>query len=131
MTESHLRLVRLLVFDHLATLNDACQSKNFSVLRAKASPSFQRKYSEAALNEMFPHCGPRALNLRRFLLQELTLTKFDINSEQGALGAKGYIDDNGLRLGFELQFEDVSGEWRMSVIQLELNKAADKDQPAT
>lgn len=58
MSASQLRLVRLLVFAHLTTLNDACQSKNFSVLRAKASPSFQRKYSETPSTGCFPIAAP-------------------------------------------------------------------------
>lgn len=129
--ETNASLVRFLVRDQLTTLNDACQSKNFSVLRAKASPNFQRKYSEQTLNRMFPHCGPRAIDLRRFLSREITLSKFDVDNAKGFLGAKGHIEESGLRLGFELHFEDVTGEWKLSVIDLELTGDSDDRQPAT
>lgn len=80
---------------------------------------------------MFPHCGPRTLNLRSFLLREVTLAKSDIDSGKGWHGAKGHIDDSSLRLGFEMQFEGVAGEWRLSLIELALTRLFDKDQPAT
>ena len=129
--EQRLKLVRLLVFEHLATLNDACQLKNFSVLRAKASPNFREKYSEEMLNVMFPHCGPRALDMRRFLLQKVVLSDFAVDQTKGLLGMKGHIDESDLRLGFELQFESVGGQWKLSVIELELTRQNDRGRPST
>lgn len=128
--ERRARLVRLLVFDHLTAVNDACQSKNFSVLRAKASPNFREKYSEADLDAMFPHCGPRALDLRRFLLQDISLGTIAVDEKKLFLGLKGHIDDNGLRLGFEFQFESVEGEWKLSVLSLALSRLDDKIKPS-
>ena len=109
-----------LVYEQIVTFNNACQERNFAILHGKASPRFRNEYPMARIRGMFAGCGPQAFDLRTFVGGRVHLNQLYQSPDGVELKMKGSIEEGGLRLSFELQFEQIDKRWKMSVMAFDL-----------
>ena len=105
-----------LVRSTLMALNDANRSGNYSVLRDLAGPRFRQQNPEARLREVFRGYREANADLSRVAMTTPALTSAQVRAEDGVLALDGSVDmgePGGMRLRFQLEFEDVAGHWRL------------------
>jgi hypothetical protein len=122
LSEQSKKLLVALIYEQIVTFNNACQERNFAILHGKASPRFQRDYPMARIRGMFAGCGPEAFDLRAFVGGRVHLDRLYQSPDGIELKMKGDIAEGGLRLSFELQFEEIANRWKMSVMTFDLRK---------
>jgi len=101
----------LLIRAALLTLNDAVQTGNFTVLRDKASPSFQAANTAARLGMIFQNLVRQRVDLSAVSIIAPQLTEKPIIDANGRLRLKGYFPGTPVRIDFDLLFESIAGHW--------------------
>lgn len=104
-------LVDKLVWSAVAALDQANRTGNYSVLRDLGAPSFQTNNSAATLAGIFEHLRNQHIDLSNALIVSPVYEQRPA-IQGNALRAKGIFP---LRtaIGFDLLFQNVSGEWRL------------------
>ena len=103
----------LLIRTALLTLNDAVQTGNFTVLRDKASPSFQAANTAAKLGMIFQNLVRQSVDLSAVSIITPQLTDKPAIDANGRLRLKGNFPGTPVRIDFDLLFESVAGRWRL------------------
>lgn len=105
-------VVDKLVWSTLIALDQANRTGNYSVLRDLGAPSFQTRNSAATLGGIFAALRDQRVDLSNTLM--VSPVYLQPPAIQGAaLRAKGIFPLRPSTIGFDLLFEDVSGEWRL------------------
>jgi hypothetical protein len=114
-----------LVWSSLAALDQANRTGNYSVLRDLGAPTFQANNSAATLGGIFEHLRNLHLDLANtFIVSPIFETAPAVQGN--ILRAKGIFPLRPTAIGFDLLFQNNSGEWRLlgiSVVPLVRTKA--------
>lgn len=102
-----------LIRSTLLTLNDANRSGNYTVLRDLASPDFQTRNSAADLARIFTDLRERKFDLFGVALLAPQLSTSPQIDAQNRLRLAGVFQTRPLMIQFDLQFQNVGGEWRL------------------
>ena len=116
-----------LVRSTLMMLDDANRSGNYTVLRDLAAPDFQARNSSADLAQSFFDLRRRKVELFAVALltpQFSTDPSLDAN---GRVRLTGYFPTRPLQIKFDLTFQSVGGQWKLSAISVAAPEAP-KDQ---
>jgi hypothetical protein len=101
-----------LVWSTLIALDQANRTGNYSVLRDLGAPSFQANNSAATLGGIFAALRNQRVDLSNALI--VYPVYLQPPAAQGAaLRAKGIIPLRPNPIGFDLMFQNVSGDWRL------------------
>ena len=105
-------VVDKLVWATIIALDQANQTGNYSVLRDLGAPSFQTDNSAATLGGIFATLRNQRFDLSNALI--VSPVYLQPPSVQGsALRAKGIFPIRPTAVGFDLLFQNISGEWRL------------------
>lgn len=119
-------VVDKLVWSTIIALDQANRTGNYSVLRDLGAPSFQANNSAATLAGVFAAIRNQRLDLSNALI--ISPVYLQPPAIQGsALRAKGIFPLRPTTIGFDLMFQNISGEWRLlgiSVVPLARAPAA-------
>lgn len=102
----------------LAAVNQANVTGNYSVLRDLGSPAFRENYNPAQLADRFRPWRDNSLDFAAILLLDAKLSRAPSIDEHGVLQLVGYFPTEPLRIGFDLGFQAVNGNWRLSTISV-------------
>ena len=115
-----------LVWSSLAALDQANRTGNYSVLRDLGAPTFQANNSAATLGGIFEHLRNLHLDLANtFIVSPVFTTTPAVQGN--ILRTKGIFPLRPTAIGFDLLFQNYSGEWRLlgiSVVPLVRTKAS-------
>jgi len=103
----------MLLHSAVAALDQANRSGNYTVLRALAAPSFQRANDPARLARIFARFRQSRINLAPAILHDPMLYRQAHIDQTGRLKLNGYFPTRPMRINFDMQFEYVSGQWRL------------------
>jgi len=103
----------------LAAVNQANVTGNYSVLRDLGAPSFRENYNSAELADRFRPWRENELDFAAILLLDAKLSGAPAIDADGMLRLKGYFPTSPLRVGFDLGFEAVTGNWRLATISVD------------
>lgn len=103
----------------LAAVNQANVTGNYSVLRDLGSPNFRENYNAAELADRFRPWRENALDFAAILLLDAKLSRAPEIDGHGVLRLAGFFPTAPLRIGFDLGFEAVGGNWRLSTISVD------------
>lgn len=121
-------VVDKLVWATVIALDQANRTGNYSVLRDLGAPSFQANNSAATLGGIFATLRNQRFDLSNALI--VSPVYLQPPATQGsALRAKGMFPLRPTAVGFDLMFQNISGEWRLlgiSVAPLAPARAATK-----
>ncbi len=115
-----------LIWSAMAALDHANQTGNYSVLRDLGAPSFQNSNSAATLAGVFQAIRTQRLDVANALI---TTPVYEIQPsiiEGGLLRARGSFPIRPTPIGFDLLFQNVSGQWRIfgiAVVPLTVQQA--------
>jgi hypothetical protein len=105
-------IINKLVWSAMAALDQANQTGNYSVLRDLGAPSFQSNNSAATLGAIFESLRAQQVDLGDTLIVMPSFEAPPAIVEGGLLRIRGTFPLRPM-LGFDLLFEDVSGQWRI------------------
>jgi hypothetical protein len=125
----------ILIRSALLTLNDAVQTGNFTVLRDRASPSFQATNTAARLAIIFQSLTQQGIDLSAVAVIPPQLTVAPAIDANQRLRITGSFPGKPVRIDFDLMFEVVDDRWRLFGISVNPAQAAadaapDNAQPA-
>lgn len=103
----------------LAAVNQANLTGNYSVLRDLGAPAFREGYNAAELADRFRPWRENALDFAAILLLDAKLSQPPAIDQNGALRLAGYFPTAPLRIGFDLGFQPVAGNWRLATISVD------------
>lgn len=106
----------------LAAVNQANVTGNYSVLRDLGAPAFRENYNAAELADQFRPWRDNALDFAAILLLDAKLSRPPSIDTNGILRLKGYFPTAPLRIGFDLGFEAIAGNWRLATISVDARK---------
>jgi hypothetical protein len=106
-------IVNKLIWSAMAALDQANQTGNYSVLRDLGSPGFQANNSAATLGAIFETLRSQQVDLGYTLLVGPNLETSPAIVEGGLLRVRGSFPLRPVPIGFDLLFENVSGQWRI------------------
>ncbi|GLK84713.1 hypothetical protein [Ancylobacter defluvii] len=106
----------------LAAVNQANVTGNYSVLRDLGAPAFRENYNAAELADQFRPWRDNALDFAAILLLDAKLSRPPSIDTNGNLRLKGYFPTAPLRIGFDLGFEAIGGNWRLATISVDARK---------
>ena len=121
--------LNILIRTTLIALNQANQTGNYSVLRDLGTPQFQTMNSDARLAEIFGGLRQRKLDLSPILFFDPKLVRPAALQENGLLRMTGYIDTRPERILFDMGFEHVNGDWRLSAIVVDTSRPEAEPAP--
>jgi hypothetical protein len=105
-------VVDKLVWSTIIALDQANRTGNYSVLRDLGAPSFQTNNSAATLGGIFAALRNQRVDLSNALI--ITPVYLQPPAVEGsALRAKGVFPLRPNAVGFDLMFQNISGEWRL------------------
>jgi hypothetical protein len=107
-----------LIRSTLMTLNDADRSGNYSVLRDLAAPDFQARNTAADLAVAFSDLRRRNFDLFAAALLAPQLTAAPAVDPKGILRLTGYFATRPQQINFDLMYQVVNGQWRLSGIAI-------------
>ena len=122
-TEQALYLIR----STLLTLNDANRSGNYTVLRDLAAPDFQARNTTADLSQSFFDLRHRNFDLYGAALLAPQLTALPALDQRGFLHLAGYFPTRPQQIDFDLLFQDVGNQWRVTVFPSPPRKRQPRD----
>ena len=122
--------LNMLIRTTLIALSQANQTGNYSVLRDLGTPQFQAMNTDARLGEIFSTLRLRKLDFSPVLFFDPKLIRPAAIQADGMLRLTGYIDTRPERVLFDMGFESVQGQWRLSAIVVDMNAPAADDKPA-
>lgn len=106
----------------LSALNQANTTGNYSVLRDLGAPAFREANSSAALADRFRMWRERKLDFAAVLLLDAQLAHAPTIGPDGALRLSGYFPTAPLRVGFDIVFQPVAGNWRFASIEADVSE---------
>ncbi|MTD96255.1 hypothetical protein GIW81_18095 [Hyphomicrobium sp. xq] len=112
--------LNMLIRTTLIALNQANQTGNYSVLRDLGTPQFQSLNSDARLAEIFAALRNRKLDLSPLLFFDPKLIREPALLPGGLLRLTGYIPTDPKRILFDLGFERIGNDWRLSAIVIDV-----------
>ena len=121
-----------LVWSSVAALHHANETGNYSVLRDLAAPSFQANNSAATLAGIFEAIRTQRVDLSNALVVTPVYEFAPAFVEGGLLRARGTFPLRPNPIGFDLLFQNVSGQWRIfgiAVVPLAPPGAQPQQQP--
>jgi hypothetical protein len=120
--------LNMMIRTTLIALNQANQTGNYSVLRDLGTPQFQSLNSDARLAEIFAALRNRNLDLSPLLFFDPKLLR-EPALQSGLLRLTGYIPTDPERILFDIGFERVGDQWRLSAIVIDVQPL--KEPPAS
>jgi hypothetical protein len=123
--------LNMLIRTTLIALNQANQTGNYSVLRDLGTPQFQATNTDAGLAEIFGGLRQRKLDLSPILFFDPKLIRPAAVQDNGMLRMTGYIETQPERILFDMGFERVNGDWRLSAIVVDTNRPEVEQPPTT
>jgi hypothetical protein len=102
-----------LIWSAMAALDHANQTGNYSVLRDLGAPSFQANNSAATLGATFQALRTQRVDVANALIVSPTFEIPPTLIEGGLLRARGSFPVRPEALGFDLLFQNVTGQWRL------------------
>jgi hypothetical protein len=120
--------LNMMIRTTLIALNQANQTGNYSVLRDLGTPQFQSLNNDARLGEIFAALRNRKLDLSPLLFFDPKLIR-EPAVQNGLLRLTGYIPTDPERILFDMGFERVGDQWRLSAIVIDVQPL--KDPPAS
>lgn len=112
--------INMLIRTTLIALSQANQTGNYSVLRDLGTPQFQAVNTDARLGEIFAALRQRNLDLSPVLFFEPKLIRPPAVQDNGILRMTGFLDTKPERVLFDMGFESVQGQWRLSAIVVDI-----------
>jgi hypothetical protein len=106
-------VVNKLIWSAMAALDQANQTGNYSVLRDLGAPSFQSGNSAATLGGIFQALRNQQLDLGYTLLVAPNLQIPPTIVQGGLLRLRGAFPLRPVPIGFDLLFQNISGQWRI------------------
>ena len=122
--------LNILIRTTLIALSQANQTGNYSVLRDLGTPQFQAMNSDARLGEIFAGLRQRNLDFSPIIFFDPKLIRPAAIQPGGMLRLTGYIDTRPERVLFDMGFELVQTQWRLSAIVVDMNVPAAEQKPA-
>ncbi|MCJ8142008.1 hypothetical protein MKI84_03675 [Ancylobacter sp. A5.8] len=113
----------------LAAVNQANVTGNYSVLRDLGAPAFRENYNAAELADRFRPWRDNALDFAAILLLDAKLSRAPSIDKDGVLRLAGYFPTAPLRIGFDLGFQAIGGNWRLSTISVDARQQQASDAP--
>ncbi|HWK39360.1 MAG TPA: hypothetical protein VNR88_10635 [Hyphomicrobium sp.] len=132
--------LNMLIRTTLIALSQANQTGNYSVLRDLGTPQFQASNTDARLGEIFATLRNRGIDFSPILFFDPKLVRPAAIQPNGMLRMTGYIDTRPERVLFDMGFELINSQWRLSAIIVDMQtppaaaqtpKAAAKDKAKT
>jgi len=112
--------LNMLIRTTLIALSQANQTGNYSVLRDLATPQFQASNTDARLGEIFATLRNRSIDFSPILFFDPKLVRPATMQPNGMLRLTGYIDTRPERVLFDMGFEHVNNQWRLSAIIVDM-----------
>jgi len=112
--------INMLIRTTLIALSQANQTGNYSVLHDLGTPQFQATNTDARLAEIFSDLRHRNLDLSPILFFDPKLIRPPAVQDDGLLRMTGFLDTKPERLLFDMGFQPVEGQWRLSAIVVEI-----------
>jgi hypothetical protein len=112
--------LNILIRTSLIALNQANQTGNYSVLRDLGTPNFQAMNTDARLTEIFAALRSRNLDLSPVIFFDPKLVREPAVQPSGLLRLTGYIPTSPERILFDMGFERVGEQWRLSAIVIDV-----------
>ncbi|HEX8263128.1 MAG TPA: hypothetical protein VF547_09675 [Allosphingosinicella sp.] len=106
-------VVNKLVWSAMAALDQANQTGNYSVLRDLGAPSFQTNNSAATLGGIFQALRAQQVDLGYTLLVAPSFQFPPAIVQGGLLRVRGTFPLRPAAIGFDLLFQNISGQWRI------------------
>ncbi|MBB3769576.1 hypothetical protein FHS55_000162 [Angulomicrobium tetraedrale] len=106
----------------LAAVNQANVTGNYSVLRDLGAPAFRENYNAAELADRFRAWRDNSLDFAAVLLLDAKLARAPAVDADGVLRLVGFFPTTPLRIGFDLGFEAVGGNWRLATISVDARR---------
>ena len=113
------RLAVSLIYQTIITINNASQSRNYSVLRALSAPEFQTKYSLKELHDTLDGLQANKIDLKEMTLFDPVIEKKQILRSEKIFRLKGYMPTAPIRMRFEFQYQYVKRKWRLFAMSLD------------
>ncbi len=112
--------LNMLIRTTLIALNQANQTGNYSVLRDLGTPKFQATNTDAKLAEIFGALRNRKLDLSPLVFFDPKLVRQPAVGPDGMLRLTGFIPTDPQRILFDMGFERVGEQWRLSAIVIDV-----------
>ena len=106
-------VINKLVWSAMAALDHANQTGNYSVLRDLGAPSFQANNSAESLGGIFQALRNQQLDLGYTLVVGPTYQFPPAIVQSGLLRVRGTFPLRPATIGFDLLFQNISGQWRI------------------
>jgi hypothetical protein len=106
-------VINKLIWSSMAALDQANQTGNYSVLRDLGAPSFQTNNSAATLGGIFQQLRNQQVDLGYTLVVGPTLQFPPAIVQGGLLRIRGSFPLRPAPIGFDLLFQNISGQWRI------------------
>lgn len=103
----------LLIRLSLLTLNDALQTGNYTVLRDRAGPSFQRGNTAAALSRVFTKLESQGIDLAGVAIMTPQLSAAEVGGVEQRLHVRGNFPGQPTQIDFDLTYEPSEGHWKL------------------
>lgn len=117
----------ILVRSTLIALHQANVTGNYTVLRDLGAPRFRDSFDAARLAESFAQQRGRRYFLAGALVVDPVFTAPPALREDGSLHMAGHFPSGPMRLRFDLSFERVGTDWRLSGIEVGVDEVAAAD----
>lgn len=115
--------LNMMIRTTLIALNQANQTGNYSVLRDLGTPQFQAMNSDAQLAVIFAALRQRNLDLSPLLFFDPQLARQPTIEPGGVLRLAGLIPTTPERILFDMGFERIGDQWRLSAIVIDVQQA--------
>ena len=115
--------LNMLIRTTLIALNQANQTGNYSVLRDLGTTQFQSMNTDARLTEIFTALRNRKLDLSPVIFFDPKLVREPRVQPTGLLRLTGFIPTEPERVLFDMGFEKVGDDWRLSAIVIDVQPA--------
>jgi len=112
--------LNMLIRTTLIALSQANQTGNYSVLRDLGTPQFQASNTDARLGEIFATLRNRGIDFSPILFFDPKLVRPAALQPNGMLRMTGYIDTRPERVLFDMGFEHINNQWRLSAIIVDM-----------
>ena len=109
-------LVNRLLWSTMAAVDQANRTGNYSVLRDLASPAFQARTPLATLVQAFAPLRTQQLDLSYTLIVTPTFEFPPAVGADGVLRIRGVFPLRPTAIGFDMLFQNVGGQWRISAL---------------
>lgn len=123
--------LNILIRTTLIALNQANQTGNYSVLRDLGTPQFQAMNTDTRLGEIFAALRSRNLDLSPVVFFDPKLVREPMLQAGGLLRLTGFVPTEPQRILFDMGFERIGDQWRVSAIVIDVQPAPAAASAAT